>query len=56
MKKEIIKSYKELRVGEYPSPEEQLDYIYHHGLDAWRVMIKEIKDKYPRNLGGQDAG
>jgi len=27
---------------------DQLDYIYHNGLDAWKVQIKTIKDKYPK--------
>tara|TARA_R110000824_G_scaffold126285_6_gene285826 strand:+ start:2667 stop:2993 length:327 start_codon:yes stop_codon:yes gene_type:complete len=27
---------------------EQLDYIYHNGIDAWKVQIKTIKDKYPK--------
>ena len=44
--------YKEIRrdayiaaVGDIP---DQLDYIYHNGLDAWKVKIKEVKDKYPK--------
>ena len=32
-------------VGDIP---DQLDYIYHNGLDAWKVKIKEVKDKYPK--------
>ena len=27
---------------------DQLDYIYHNGLDAWKVKIKEVKDKYTK--------
>jgi len=27
---------------------DQLDYIYHNGIDAWKVQIKTIKDKYPK--------
>jgi len=27
---------------------DQLDYIYHNGLDAWKVQIKIVKDKYPK--------
>ena len=44
--------YKEIRkrayidsVGDIP---DQLDYIYHNGLDAWKVKIKEVKDRYPK--------
>ena len=27
--------------------EDQMDYIYHHGLDAWKVKVKAVKDAYP---------
>ena len=40
--------YKMRRRMEYPSMEEQLDKIYHDGIDAWKVDIKAIKDKYPK--------
>lgn len=41
--------YKNKRVSEYPSLEEQLDYIYHNGVDAWKSdVIQPIKDKYPK--------
>jgi hypothetical protein len=36
------------RKNEYPPIEEQLDMIYHEGLDAWKLKIKEIKEKYPK--------
>lgn len=36
------------RLSEYPSIEEQLDQIYHKGIDAWQKNIKSIKDKYPK--------
>jgi hypothetical protein len=37
------------RIGEYPSIEDQLDKIYHDGIDKWKEeMIKPIKDKYPK--------
>ena len=32
----------------YGDISEQLDYIYHHGIDAWKLKIKETKDKYPK--------
>ena len=32
-------------VGDIP---DQLDYIYHNGLDAWKAKIKEVKDKYTK--------
>ena len=33
---------------EYPSIADQLDKIYHEGIDAWKVDIKAIKDKHPK--------
>ena len=36
------------RLSEYPALAEQLDNIYHNGLDAWKADIKVIKDKYPK--------
>ena len=41
-------SYKSKRKAEYPSLVDQLDLIYHSGIDAWKVKIKETKDKYPK--------
>ena len=40
--------YQRDRAAEYPSWQDQLDKIYHSGLDAWKVDIKAIKDKYPK--------
>ena len=41
-------SYVDARKAEYPPLEEQLDKIYHSGVDAWKADIKVIKDKYPK--------
>ena len=41
-------SYRSKRRAEYPNIEEQLDKIYHSGIDAWKTDIKTIKDKYPK--------
>ena len=42
-------SYQDKRQTEYPSIGDQLDKIYHEGIDAWKTdMIKPIKDKYPK--------
>ena len=35
------------RRKEYPSWQDQLDDIYHNGIDSWKATIKTIKDKYP---------
>ena len=42
------KDYARKREAEYPSVVDQLDLIYHSGVDAWKVKIKETKDKYPK--------
>lgn len=44
----VNNEYQRLRRPEYPSIETQLDVLYHEGLDGWREMIKEVKDKYPK--------
>jgi len=40
--------YKWKRANEYPSVVDQLDLIFHSGIDAWKAKIKETKDKYPK--------
>lgn len=42
-------AYKALRAAEYPTIADQLDYIYHNGIDAWKTdMIDPVKTKYPK--------
>ena len=41
-------TYKYQRQQEYKPLAEQLDNIYHNGIDAWKADIKAIKDKYPK--------
>ena len=41
-------NYSKNRVNAYPSTADQLDQIYHEGLDAWKVTIKAIKDAHPK--------
>ena len=36
------------REQEYPSIADQLDDIYHNGVDEWKKTIKAVKDKYPK--------
>jgi hypothetical protein len=44
------KEYQRKRVAEYPSIGDQLDYIYHNGIDAWKTdIIDPIKNKYPKD-------
>tara|TARA_R100000008_G_C3575877_1_gene165227 strand:- start:687 stop:977 length:291 start_codon:yes stop_codon:yes gene_type:complete len=42
------KEYQRKRADDYPSIKDQLDLIYHLGLDAWTAKVKETKDKYPK--------
>ena len=41
--------YTAKRKKEYPSIADQLDDIYHNGIDAWKATIKVTKDKYPKS-------
>ena len=42
-------SYQDKRQLEYPPIGDQLDKIYHDGIDAWKAdMIKPVKDKYAK--------
>ena len=41
------KDYERKRRKEYPKLRDKLDKIYHSGIDAWKVDIKAVKDKYP---------
>jgi len=40
--------YQRDRAAEYPSIADQLDDIYHNGVDGWKATIKATKDKYPK--------
>ena len=40
--------YQRDRAKEYPSIVDQLDDIYHNGIDGWKATIKTTKDKYPK--------
>ena len=42
-------AYKQQRLEEYPNFGEQLDYIYHHGIDKWKTdIVDPVKTKYPK--------
>jgi len=36
------------RLAAYPAIPEQLDNIFHNGMDAWIVDIQAIKDEFPK--------
>ena len=40
--------YQRDRAVAYPSIEDQLDDLYHNGIDGWKTTIKAVKDKYPK--------
>ena len=40
--------YKYDRANDYPSIKDQLDKIYHSGIEEWKKVIKTTKDKYPK--------
>jgi hypothetical protein len=42
-------TYAQKRAAEYPLISDQLDYIYHHGVDAWKQdVVAPVKAKYPK--------
>ena len=41
--------YQRNRKAEYPSIADQLDDIYHNGIDGWKATIKTTKDKFPKS-------
>ena len=45
---EGIQQYQQDR--EYPPMGEQLDNIFHNGIDAWKVDIQAVKDAHPKVL------
>ena len=47
-----VVTYTDARREEYPPIEDQLDKIYHSGVNAWKAEIKKIKDKYPKTQVG----
>ncbi|MCK0531444.1 hypothetical protein [Sphingobium agri] len=43
-----IVSYVEQRAQAYPSIADQLDKLYHEGIDAWRAEIAAVKAQFPK--------
>ena len=42
------KAYARSRATAYPSIADQLDQIYHQGLDAWKATILAVKEEFPK--------
>ena len=40
--------YKIQRASAYPSTADQLDMLYHQGIDGWKAEIKKVKDQFPK--------
>ena len=41
-------AYKEKRAAAYPSIADQLDLLYHGGMDAWKAAITAVKQEFPK--------
>ena len=44
----INNKYQRDRAKAYPSIVDQLDDLYHNGIDGWKTTIKAVKDIYPK--------
>jgi len=44
----VSKQYQRDRAAEYPAIADQLDLLYHGGMDAWKTAILAVKNKYPK--------
>ena len=52
---EEVEAYKEVRAKTYPVMSEQLDKIFHEGIDAWKADIQAIKDAHPKAVIDNDT-
>ena len=46
---ETLQGVLNTRRTEYPSIVDQLDKIYHSGIDEWKKVIKKVKDDNPKS-------
>ncbi len=42
------RTYQEKRLAAYPLLTDQLDDIFHNGIEGWKASIQEVKDRYPK--------
>jgi uncharacterized small protein (DUF1192 family) len=42
------KEYQRQRAAAYPSIADQLDLLYHGGMDAWKAAITAVKTEFPK--------
>ncbi len=40
--------YQRDRASAYPSTADQLDMLYHQGIEGWKAEIKKVKDQFPK--------
>ena len=45
---ENANEYKQARAFAYPSIQDQLDEIFHNGIDSWKAIIQQVKDDNPK--------
>ena len=53
--KEELEEYRQARASAYPSMAEQLDKIFHEGIDAWKADIQLVKDAHPKAVIDNDT-
>jgi hypothetical protein len=41
-------TYADKRREAYPPIVDQLDDIFHNGIDGWKMSVQKVKDKYPK--------
>ena len=42
------RQYQRDRAVAYPSTADQLDLLYHQGIEGWKTEIKKVKDAHPK--------
>jgi len=52
---EEVEVYKKVRAKAYPVMSEQLDKIFHEGIDVWKAEIQAIKDAHPKAVIDNDT-
>jgi hypothetical protein len=50
LSKVVPPTYSELRAAAYPPIVDQLDSIFHRGLDAWKAEIQAVKTQFPKEV------
>ena len=53
--KEELEEYRQARANAYPPMAEQLDKIFHEGIDAWKADIQAVKDAHPKAVIDNDT-